>query len=207
MTLIVSAILSRTFLKGEASSFTLELPPYRRPNILQVLYTSIIDRTLFVLWRAVVMAAPAGGVIWLMSNVDVAGQSLTAWVAGWLNPIGQAIGLDGVVLLAYIIAIPANEIVIPTVLMAYTNAGMMLQVDSLAQLRELLVGQHGWTLMTAVSLMLFSLLHNPCSTTIWTVYQETKSAKWAAVSAAIPLSIAFGLLFVLNQVARLLGLG
>jgi ferrous iron transport protein B len=91
--------------------------------------------------------------------------------------------------------------------MAYTNAGMMLQVDSLAQLRELLVGQHGWTLMTAVSLMLFSLLHNPCSTTIWTVYQETKSAKWAAVSAAIPLSIAFGLLFVLNQVARLLGLG
>jgi ferrous iron transport protein B len=205
MTLIVSAILSRTFLKGEASSFTLELPPYRRPNILQVLYTSIIDRTLFVLWRAVVMAAPAGGAIWLMSNVNVAGQSLTAWVSGWLNPIGQAIGLDGVILLAYIIAIPANEIVIPTVLMAYTNAGMMLQVDSLVQLRELLVGQHGWTFMTAVSLMLFSLLHNPCSTTIWTVYQETKSAKWAAVSAAIPLSIAFGLLFVLNQAARLLG--
>jgi ferrous iron transport protein B len=206
MTLIVSAVLSRTFLKGEASSFTLELPPYRRPNILQVLYTSIIDRTLFVLWRAVVMAAPAGAVIWLLSNIHVAGQSLTAWVSGWLNPIGLAIGLDGVILLAYIIAIPANEIVVPTILMAYTNAGMMLQVDNLPQLQQLLVGQQGWTLLTAISLMLFSLLHNPCSTTIWTIYQETKSLKWAAVSAAMPLSIAFGLLFVLNQGVRLLGL-
>jgi ferrous iron transport protein B len=206
VTLIVSAVLSRTFLKGEASSFTLELPPYRRPNVLQVLYTSIIDRTLFVLWRAVVMAAPAGGVIWLMSNIHVAGQSLTAWVSGWLNPIGLAIGLDGVILLAYIIAIPANEIVVPTILMAYTNAGMMLQVDNLPQLQQLLVGQQGWTLLTAISLMLFSLLHNPCSTTIWTIYQETRSVKWAAVSAAMPLSIAFGLLFVLNQGVRLLGL-
>jgi ferrous iron transport protein B len=206
LTLIVSAVLSRTFLKGEASSFTLELPPYRRPNVLQVLYTSIIDRTLFVLWRAVVMAAPAGGVIWLLSNIHVGGQSLTAWVSGWLNPIGYAIGLDGVILLAYIIAIPANEIVVPTILMAYTNAGMMIELDSLTQLQHLLVGQQGWTLMTAISLMLFSLLHNPCSTTIWTIYQETKSVKWAAVSGLMPLSIAFGLLFVLNQAVRLLGL-
>ncbi len=206
MTLIVSAVLSRTFLKGEASSFTLELPPYRRPNILQVLYTSIIDRTLFVLWRAVVMAAPAGGVIWLLSNIHLGGQSLTAWVSGWLNPIGYAIGLDGVILLAYVIAIPANEIVVPTILMAYTNAGMMIELDSLAQLQQVLVGQQGWTLMTAISLMLFSLLHNPCSTTIWTIYQETKSVKWAAVSGLMPLSIAFGLLFVLNQGVRLLGL-
>jgi ferrous iron transport protein B len=198
--------LSRTFLKGEASSFTLELPPYRRPNIKQILYTSLIDRTLFVLWRAVVMAAPAGGLIWLMSNVSVAGQSLTTWVSGWLNPIGAALGLDGVILLAYVIALPANEIVVPTILMAYTNSGMMLQVDSLTQLQQLLVGQQGWTLMTAVSLMLFSLLHNPCSTTMWTVYKETRSAKWAAVSGLMPLSIAFGLLFVLNQIVRLLGL-
>jgi ferrous iron transport protein B len=205
-TLVVSAVLSRTFLKGEASSFTLELPPYRRPNIKQILYTSLIDRTLFVLWRAVVMAAPAGGLIWLMSNVSVAGQSPTAWVSGWLNPIGAALGLDGVILLAYVIALPANEIVVPTILMAYTNSGMMLQVDSLTQLQQLLVGQQGWTLMTAVSLMLFSLLHNPCSTTMWTVYKETRSAKWAAVSGLMPLSIAFGLLFVLNQIVRLLGL-
>jgi ferrous iron transport protein B len=206
LTLIVSAVLSRTFLKGEASSFTLELPPYRRPNVLQVLYTSVIDRTLFVLWRAVVMAAPAGGLIWLMSNIHVAGQSLAAWVSGWLNPVGLAIGLDGVILLAYIIAIPANEIVVPTILMAYTNAGTMVQLDSLTQLQQLLVGQQGWTLLTAISLMLFSLLHNPCSTTIWTVYKETKSAKWAAVSGLMPLSIAFALLFVLNQGIRLLGL-
>jgi ferrous iron transport protein B len=206
MTLVVASVMSRTFLKGEASSFTLELPPYRRPNILQVLYTSLIDRTLFVLWRALVMAAPAGAAIWLLSNVHLGGQSLTAWLSGWLNPIGHAIGLDGVVMLAYIIAIPANEIIIPTVLMGYTNASMMIELDSLAQMRQLLVGQQGWTLMTAISLMLFSLLHNPCSTTIWTIYKETKSAKWAAVSALMPLSIAFGLLFVLNQAVRLLGL-
>ncbi|GAB4563235.1 MAG: nucleoside recognition domain-containing protein [Anaerolineae bacterium] len=206
MTLIVSAVLSRTFLKGEPSSFILELPPYRRPNVLQVFYTSLIDRTLLVLWRAVVMAAPAGGVIWLLSNVHVGGQSLVALISGWLDPIGRAIGLDGVILLAYIAAIPANEIVIPTILMAYTNAGTMIEIDSLEQLRQLLVGQQGWTLMTAVSLMLFSLLHNPCSTTILTIYNETKSAKWAAVSAIMPLTIAFGLLFVLNQGVRLVGL-
>jgi len=206
MTLVVSAVLSRTFLKGEASSFTLELPPYRRPNIRQVLYTSLIDRTIFVLRRAVVMAAPAGGLIWTMSNVYVGGQSLTGWVSGWLNPIGHAIGLDGVILLAYIIALPANEIIVPTILMAYTNSGMMVQIDNLNQLQQLLVGQQGWTLLTAVSLMLFSLLHNPCSTTIWTVYQETKSKKWAAVSGLMPLGIAFALLFVLNQGVRLAGL-
>jgi len=204
MTLIVSAVLSRTFLKGEASTFVLELPPYRRPNVLQVLYTSLLDRTLFVLWRAIVMAAPAGGVIWLMSNIHVADHSLTTWVSGWLDPVGRAIGLDGVILLAYVIAIPANEIVIPTILMAYTNTGMMIEIESLSELRHVLVDQQGWTLLTAVSLMLFSLLHNPCSTTIWTVYKETKSAKWAAVSAVMPLSIAFILLFVLNQGAHLL---
>lgn len=205
ITLIVSAVLSRTVLKGEASSFTLELPPYRRPNILRVLYTSIIDRTLLVLWRAVVMAAPAGGVIWLLSNIHVSGQSLTAWVSAWLDPAGRAIGLDGVILLAYIIAIPANEIVVPTILMAYMGAGMMVEIDNLAQLRHLLVDQHGWTLITAISLMLFSLLHNPCSTTIWTVHRETKSTKWAVVSGLMPLGIAFLLLYVLNQGLRMVG--
>ena len=206
ITLLVSAGLSRTVLRGEPSSFTLELPPYRRPNVLQVIYTSIIDRTLLVLWRAVVMAAPAGGVIWLMSNVHVMGRSLTAWTSGWLDPIGHAIGLDGVILLAYIIAIPANEIIVPTILMAYLNQGMMIEMGSLAQIKQVLVGQHGWTVMTAISLMLFSLLHNPCSTAIWTIYQETKSAKWAAVGTLLPLAIAFALLFLLNQGARLLGL-
>ena len=200
-TLIVSAILSRTVLKGEASSFTLELPPYRRPNILRVLYTSMIDRTLFVLWRAVVMAVPAGGVIWLMSNISISGDSLTTLVSQWLDPFGRAVGLDGVILLAYIIAIPANEIVVPTIIMAYTQAGMMIELETMAELHQLLVVQEGWTLLTAVCLMLFSLLHNPCSTTMWTIYKETKSVKWTVVSGLMPLAIAFVLLFIIAQTA------
>ena len=200
-TLIVSAILSRTVLKGEASSFTIELPPYRRPNILRVLYTSMIDRTLFVLWRAVVMAVPAGGVIWLMSNISISGDSLTTLVSQWLDPFGRAVGLDGVILLAYIIAIPANEIVVPTIIMAYTQAGMMIELETMAELHQLLVVQEGWTLLTAVCLMLFSLLHNPCSTTMWTIYKETKSVKWTVVSGLMPLAIAFVLLFIIAQTA------
>ena len=124
-TLVVSWVLSRTILKGEASAFTLELPPYRRPGILRILYTSLIDRTLFVLWRAMLTAAPAGAVIWLLGNIVVGGQNLAAHIAGALNPLGWAIGLDGVILLAYIIAIPANEIVVPTMLMVYMAQGMM----------------------------------------------------------------------------------
>jgi ferrous iron transport protein B len=203
-TLLVSWALSRTVLKGEASAFTLELPPYRRPNIGQIIYTSIIDRTLFVLWRAIVMAAPAGGVIWLMSNISVGGNSLTGWVAGFLDPLGRGIGLDGVILLAYIIAIPANEIVVPTIIMAYLGAGMMIELDSLSDLQALLVGQQGWTLLTAVNLMLFSLLHNPCSTTIWTIYKETGSAKWTTLGALMPLAIAFAVTFLVAQAARFL---
>ena len=201
-TLVVSWLLSRTVLKGEASSFTLELPPYRRPNIGQILYTSIIDRTLFVVWRAILMAAPAGGVIWLLSNIDVGGNSLTGWISGWLDPLGTAIGLDGVILLAYIIAIPANEIVVPTIIMAYTGAAMMIELDSLGDLQSLLVGQQGWTLLTAVCLMLFSLLHNPCSTTIWTMYKETGSKKWTALGALMPLAIAFIVCFLVAQTVR-----
>jgi ferrous iron transport protein B len=204
VTLVVSWILSRTVLKGEASSFTLELPPYRRPNIGQIFYTSLIDRTLFVLWRAVLMAAPAGGVIWLLSNVSVGGGSLAGWVSGYLDPLGLAIGLDGVILLAYIIAIPANEIVVPTILMTYMGASMMIEIDSLAQLQALLVGEQGWTLLTAICLMLFSLLHNPCSTTIWTIYKETGSMKWTTIATLMPLAIAFLVCFLVAQTARFL---
>ncbi len=204
-TLVVSALLSRTVLKGEPSVFTLELPPYRRPNVMQVLYTSFIDRTIFVLRRAVLMAAPAGGVIWLLSNLHLGGQSLALWIADLLDPLGYALGLDGVILLAYIIAIPANEIVVPTILMTYTNAGQMIEISGLGELRALLVGQEGWTMLTAANLMLFSLLHNPCSTTIWTIWSETRSKKWTAMGALMPLSIAFLVTFVVAQVVRLLG--
>ena len=202
-TLLMSWLLSRTVLKGEASAFTLELPPYRRPGIARIMYTSLIDRTLFVLWRAMLTAAPAGAVIWLLGNIYVGGTSLATLSADALNPLGQAIGLDGVILLAYVIAIPANEIVVPTMLMVYMGGGRMTEIDSLAQLRTLLVDQHGWTLLTAVNLMLFSLLHNPCATTILTIYKETLSAKWATLGALMPLAVAFLVTFATATIVRL----
>jgi ferrous iron transport protein B len=204
-TLLMSWILSRTMLRGEASAFTLELPPYRRPGIARIMYTSLIDRTLFVLWRAVLTAAPAGAVIWLLANIHVNGSSLATRAADTLAPLGHAIGLDGVILLAYVIAIPANEIVVPTLLMVYMGTGMMTELDSMSELRTLLVDQHGWTLLTAVNLMLFALLHNPCATTIITIYKETLSAKWASVGALMPLAIAFLVTFATATIARLLG--
>jgi ferrous iron transport protein B len=201
-TLVVSWVLSRTILKGEASAFTLELPPYRRPGILRILYTSLIDRTLFVLWRAMLTAAPAGAVIWLLGNIVVGGQNLAAHIAGALDPLGWAIGLDGVIMLAYIIAIPANEIVVPTMLMVYMAEGMMTDLQGFDELRALLVDRHGWTLLTAVNLMLFSLLHNPCATTILTIYKETLSAKWATIGALMPLGLAFLVTFLTATIAR-----
>ncbi|GIW52193.1 MAG: hypothetical protein KatS3mg081_1548 [Gemmatimonadales bacterium] len=203
-TLLVSWGLSRTVLRGEPSSFVLELPPYRRPNVKQILYTSFIDRTLLVLERAVLMAAPAGALIWLLSNLSWEGRSLALWASELLDPLGRAVGLDGAILLAYGVAIPANEIVVPTMLMIYTGAGMLADVSSLAQLRAVLVDQHGWTLLTALCLMLFSVLHNPCSTTIWTIYKETGSKRWAAVGALLPLSLALAATFLVAQAARLL---
>jgi ferrous iron transport protein B len=202
-TLLVSWALSRTILKGEASAFTLELPPYRRPGVLRILYTSLIDRTLFVLWRAMLTAAPAGAVIWLLGNIEVGGQNLAAHIAGALDPLGWSIGLDGVILLAYIIAIPANEIVVPTMLMVYMAQGMMTDLQGFDELRALLIDRHGWTLLTAVNLMLFSLLHNPCATTILTIYKETLSTKWAAIGALMPLAIAFAVTFATATIARL----
>jgi ferrous iron transport protein B len=203
-TLLVSWVLTRTILKGEASAFTLELPPYRRPGVLRILYTSLIDRTLFVLWRAVLTAAPAGAVIWILANINAGGTSLAQHTADFLNPLGNAIGLDGVILLAYIIAIPANEIVVPTMLMVYMGTGTMTEVDSLDDLKRILVDQHGWTLLTAVNLMLFSLLHNPCATTIITMYRETMSMRWTTIGALMPLGIAFLVTFLVAVVWRML---
>jgi ferrous iron transport protein B len=205
VTLVVSWLLSRTVLKGEASAFTLELPPYRRPNIGRILYTSFIDRTIFVLLRAIMTAAPAGAAIWVLGNIRIHGISIANAVAGFLNPFGLLLGLDGVILLAYIIAIPANEIVVPTMLMVYMGTGMMTDVPSFEALRTLLIGQNGWTLLTAINLMLFSLLHNPCATTILTIYKETKSVKWATVSVLITLGLAFVVTFATASLARLAG--
>jgi ferrous iron transport protein B len=206
VTLAVSGLLSKTVLKGEPSAFALELPPYRRPRIGQILYTSLIDRTYRVLTRAVLAAIPAGGVCWLLGNFYVGGQSLMAHAAGWLNPLGLAIGLDGVVLLAYVVAIPANEIVVPTILMAYTASSRMIDLDG-GRLSSVLIDGHGWTLLTAICLMLFCLLHNPCSTTIWTIYKETGSKRWTLVATLLPLATAFAVCLAVAQGARLLGYG
>jgi ferrous iron transport protein B len=210
LTFAVSWSLSRSVLKGQVSSFSLELPPYRPPRVLQTLYTSIIDRTIYVLWRAVVFAAPAGAVIWLVANIQIGGQSLAEYLIAFLNPVGILIGLNGVILLAYIIAIPANEIVIPTVLMLTVlitgmdgaGAGVMFEADPASTKAILVAG--GWTLLTAVNLMLFSLIHNPCSTTLYTMYRETGSRKWTALAAVIPLGLGLAITFLVAQVWRLL---
>jgi ferrous iron transport protein B len=209
--------LSRTVLKGEASTFSLELPPYRPPRILQTLYTSLIDRTLIVLWRAIVFAVPAGALIWLVANIHVGEVSLAEHFIAWSGPFGLLVGLNGVILLAYIVAIPANEIVIPTILMLTVlttpelaaagiggGAGVMFESDSGADVGTWLATA-GWTTLTAVNVMLFSLLHNPCSTTIYTIYKETRSAKWTVVASLLPLVMGFTVIFLVTQFARLLG--
>lgn len=206
--LIVSWGLSKTVLKGEASTFSLELPPYRPPRILQTLYTSLIDRTLFVLWRAVVFAVPAGIVIWLVSNITIGDMSLAEHFIDWSNPFAMVFGLNGVILLAYIIAIPANEIVIPTILMLTVlvtgmtgvgeGSGVMFELDSITSTEQILRAG-GWTLLTGINLMLFSLLHNPCSTTIYTIYKETKSVKWTTVATLLPIVLGFMVCFFTAQ--------
>jgi len=208
----VSWGLSRTILRGEPSAFSLELPPYRPPQIWKTLYTSVIDRTLIVLWRAVVWALPAGAVIWLISNISIGGESVAQMFITSLDPIGLLIGLNGVILLAYIVAIPANEIVIPTVLMLTaltvglgdvgSGAGVMFELDS-TQATAAVLHAGGWTLLTGLNLMLFSLLHNPCSTTLYTIYKETGSVKWTAVSALLPLAIGLVVCFFVAQIWRL----
>jgi len=205
VTLATSLLLSRTVLRGQPSSFTLELPPYRRPQILRVLYTSLIDRTLFVLGRAVVMAAPAGAVCWILANVHVGGASLFGHLAGALDGPGALLGLDGVILLAFVIGLPANEIVVPILIMGYLSQGTMLELDSLAELRSLLIDGHGWTVTTAVCVMLFSLLHYPCSTALWTVKRETGSWWWTFVAFAMPTALAVAVCFAVAQAARWLG--
>jgi ferrous iron transport protein B len=202
-TLGASWVLSRTVLKGEASAFVLELPPYRRPKLGRILYTSLIDRTYFVLMRAIATAVPAGAAIWLLGNVYVGGVSLAQHTANFLQPFGNALGLDGVILLAYIIAIPANEIVVPTMMMMYMGVGGMTEPPDAGSLHALLVGQHGWSMLTAISLMLFSLLHNPCATTILTTWKETRSIKWTAIGALMPLGLAFLVCFLVATVVRL----
>lgn len=205
ITLVVSRILSCTVLKGLPSSFSLELPPYRIPQIGRVLIRSILDRTLFVLARAVMVAAPAGLVIWLMANVSVYGNTLLNHCAGFIDPFARVIGLDGYILLAFLLGLPANEIVIPVVIMSYMSGGALLDLDSMDALHQVLKG-HGWTWLTALCSMLFSLNHFPCGTTLLTIRKETGSWKWTLISFIVPTVTGILICFIVAQGARIFGL-
>lgn len=205
MTFLISRLLSMTILKGIPSSFTLELPPYRRPQIGKVIVRSVFDRTLFVLGRAVSVAAPAGLILWLMANIQIGSASVLAHCAAFLNPFAHLLGLDGVILLAFILGFPANEIVVPIIIMAYMATGNIQEFSSLTELKTLLVN-NGWTWLTAICTMLFSLMHWPCSTTCLTIKKETQSLKWTAISAAVPAATGIAVCFLVATAARLLGL-
>lgn len=205
MTFFVSRMLSSTILKGVPSSFTLELPPFRKPQIGKVIVRSIFDRTLFVLGRAIVVAAPAGMIIWLMANVNIQGVSILAHCSHFLDPFGKLIGLDGVILMAFILGFPANEIVIPIIIMAYMCTGNIIEMNNLNELKQLLVN-NGWTWLTAICTMLFSLMHWPCSTTCLTIRKETQSMKWTILSFAIPTVIGIIVCFLVASFVRIFGL-
>ena len=185
MTLLVSKILSKTLLKGMPSSFVLELPPYRKPQFGKILVRSIFDRTLFVLGRAICVAAPAGLVIWIFANVGINGESLLNIIANFLNPFASLMGLDGYILTAFIFGIPANEIVLPIILMCYLGNGTLVNLDDTFAIGNILV-QNGWTILTAINVMIFTCLHFPCTTTLLTIKKETGSLKWTVISFFIP---------------------
>ncbi len=203
VTLLMSKFLSGTFLKGIPSSFILELPPYRRPQIGKVIVRSVFDRTLFVLFRAIAVAAPAGLLIWVIANVKIGGISILAYCTEFLDPFAKMIGLDGAILMAFILGFPANEIVLPIILMIYLSNGTLSEIPDLVQFREILV-QNGWTVSTAVCTLLFALFHFPCSTTCITIYRETHSRKWTAVSFLLPLAVGLAMCFLVNAVLSLI---
>ncbi len=205
MTFLVSRLLSVTILKGVPSSFTLELPPYRRPQVGKVIVRSILDRTLFVLGRAAMVAAPAGLIIWLMANITVGNASLLSHCANFLDPFANLFGLDGVIFMAFLLGFPANEIVFPIIIMAYLATGSLTDLSALGELK-ILLENNGWTWLTAVCTILFSLMHWPCSTTCMTIAKESKSLKWTAISFAVPTVIGLTVCLIVATTARLCGL-
>ena len=183
--IMVSKILSKTLLKGESGGFFLELPPYRKPNVSSIIVRSILDRTLFVLGRAILSAVPAGIIIWLLANIDVNGFSMLYHIASFFDPFAKLMGLDGYILTAFIFGIPANEIVLPIVLMMYMNKGVMVNIESALEIGKVLMA-NGWTILTAINVMIFTILHFPCMTTLLTIRKESGSNKWVWVSFLIP---------------------
>ena len=185
MTFVLTKLLSETLLKGEPSFFTFELPSYRRPQIGKVIVRSILDRTIYVLGRSVAVAAPAGALIWIFANINIGGVGVLSHISSFLEPFGRLMGLDGVILLGFILGLPANEIVLPIIFMIYTKSTSLTEISSLTAFREVLV-TNGWNSVTAINVMLFSLFHFPCSTTLLTIKKESGSVKWMIVSALLP---------------------
>lgn len=197
MTLAVSLILSKTVLKGESSSYTLELPPYRRPQIIKVLVRSLLDRTVFVLGRACLASIPCGLIIWLMANIDIHNSSILSFAADFLEPLGSLMGLDGVILIAFILGFPANEIVVPIMLMTYMSQGSLIEMSDNTELWAVLVA-NGWTVKTAFCMIIFTVFHFPCATTCMTIKKETGSWKWMFLSFALPTAIGIFLCMIIN---------
>lgn len=185
LTLIISKILSKTLLKGMPSSFILELPPYRKPQLGKIFVRSIFDRTLFVLGRAISVAAPAGLVIWLFATLNINGMSLLSIIANFLEPFANLMGLDGYILTAFILGIPANEIVLPIILMCYLGGNTLVDLEDTASIGQILI-QNGWTILTAINVMIFTVLHFPCTTALLTIKKETGSWKWTFISFLLP---------------------
>ncbi|PFA63374.1 iron transporter FeoB [Bacillus sp. AFS015802] len=204
VTITVSWVLSKTALRGVPTHYTLELPPYRRPKIWSTILRSSKDKSWYVLKRAVIVAAPASIITWIIANIQIGDTSILMHFVQFLDPFGQALGMDGFILAAFIIGLPANEIVVPILIMAYLSQGAMLELDDLTELKAVFVS-HGWTWLTALNMMLFSLLHFPCGTTLVNIYKETKSKKWTFLSFAIPTAIAIGVTFLVATVVRALG--
>ena len=205
VTLTVSWVLSKTALKGVPSHYTLELPLFRRPKIINTIVRASIDKAWNVLKRAVIVAAPAAIITWILANVFIGDTSILMYFVNFLDPFGKALGLDGFIMAAFILGLPANEIVVPILIMAYLSQGAMLEIEDLGKLKQVFI-DHGWTWLTALNMMLFSLLHYPCGTTLFNIYKETKSKKWTFLSFAIPTAIAIGVTFLTAAVARLFGL-
>lgn len=204
-TFLTSKILSMTILKGAKSSFILELPPYRKPQIAKILIRSIFDRTILVLGRAVAVAAPAGLIIWIMANIKIGNLSILTHCSNFLDPFGKLVGMDGIILLSFILGFPANEIVLPIIIMGYMCTGSLIEIESPYILHSILV-THGWNYITAICVIIFSLMHFPCGTTCWTIKKETGSLKWAVISCLIPTLLGFTTCFLISKTLNLLHL-
>ena len=202
ITLLVSNILGTTILKGIDSSFTLELPPYRKPQFTKVIVRSVLDRTIFVLGRAICVSVPAGALIWLLQNITVGDMTLLAMFSSFLEPLGNIMGLSGAILAAFLLGIPANEIVIPILLMYYSQTGMLTETSNMMELGEIL-RSNGWTIVTALFSIILSLNHFPCATTLWTIAKETKSIKWTLLSFLLPTIVGVGICIIVHFIATL----